>query len=65
MTAPNTLGSRKLGKKNVLESVFRDSQPLPLREYVQLITRGQIDLLDDSVRDKMVTEGAWNDRKEQ
>ena len=65
MTAPNTLGFRKLGKKNVLESVFRDSQPLPLREYVQLITRGQIDLLDDSVRDKMVTEGAWNDRKEQ
>ena len=40
---PSAPNRRKRG--NVLDSIFSDSQPLPLNEYVKLITKGQIDLL--------------------
>ena len=43
MHMPSAPNRRKRG--NVLDSIFSDSQPLPLNEYVKLITKGQIDLL--------------------
>ena len=60
-TAPNTRRKRR----SVLESIFSESQPLPLHEYVKLITRGQIDLMVDPTNDVTTTVAAGPiDRKE-